>query len=72
MITVSTVNENKKQIYCKLTLVVTTSDFTENFQVKENKTKMRNIYLHFFIWFFRGLRLGFKFGLGCNLGIVVK
>ena len=48
--------------------------FTKNFQVKENKTKMRNIYLHFFHLLFYGLRLGFKlgFGLGFNLGIVLE
>ena len=27
--------------------------FTKNFQVKENKTKMRNIYLRFFHLLFR-------------------
>ena len=48
--------------------------FTENFQVKENKTKMRNIYPHFFHLLFYGLRLGFRlgFGLGFDLGIVLE
>ena len=48
--------------------------FTENFQVKENKTKMRNIYPRFFHLLFWGLRLGFRlgFGLGFDLGIVLE
>ena len=48
--------------------------FTENFQVKENKTKMRNIHLRFFHLLFWGLRLGLRlgFGLGFDLGIVLE
>ena len=47
---------------------------TENVQVKENKTKMRNIHPHFFHLLFWGLRLGFRleFGLGFDLGIVLE
>ena len=47
--------------------------FTENFQVKENKTKMRNIHSRFFQLLFYGLRLGFRlgFGLRFDLGIVL-
>ena len=46
----------------------------ENFQVKENKTKMRNIHPRFFHLLFWGLRLGFRlgFGLGFDLGIVLE
>ena len=48
--------------------------FTENFQVKENKTKMRNIHPRFFQLLFQKLRLGFRlgFGLGFDLGIVLE
>ena len=48
--------------------------FTENFQVKENKTKMRNIHPRFFQLLFQGSRLGFRlgFGLGFDLGIVLE
>ena len=48
--------------------------FTENFQVKENKTKMRNIHPQFFHSLFYGLKLGFRleFGLGFDLGIVLE
>ena len=51
-----------------------TDYFTENFQVKENKTKMRNIHPRFFHLVVKGLRLGFRlgFGLGFNLGIVLE
>ena len=38
-----------------------TDCFTENFQVKENKTKMRNIHPRIFDLLFWGLRLGFGF-----------
>ena len=37
--------------------------FTENFQVKENKMKMRNIHPRFFHLLFWGLRLGFDLGI---------
>ena len=48
--------------------------FTQNFEVKENKTKMRIIHPHFFHLLFQGLRLGFKlrFGLGFDLKIVLE
>ena len=48
--------------------------FTENFQVKENKTKMRNIHPRFFQLVFQGLILGFRlgFGLGFDLGIILE
>ena len=48
--------------------------FTENFQVKENKTKMRNIHTRFFQLLFQGSRLGFRlgFGLGFDMGIVLE
>ena len=48
--------------------------FTENFQLKENKTRMRNIHPRFFHLLFQGLRLGFRlgFGLGFDLGIVLE
>ena len=48
--------------------------FTENLQVKDNKTKMRNIHPRFFHLLFLVLRLGFKlgFGLRFDLGIVFE
>ena len=48
--------------------------FTENFQVKINNTKMKNVHPRFFHLLFWGLRLGFKlgFGLGFDLGIVLE
>ena len=44
--------------------------FTENFQVKENKTTMRNIHPRFFHLLFLGLRLEFR--LGFDLKMVVE
>ena len=48
--------------------------FTKNFQVKENKTKMRNIHPRFFHLLFWGLRFGLRlgFGLGFALEIVLE
>ena len=45
-----------------ITYPIVSDYFTKNFQVKENKTKMRNIHLHFFRLLFQGLRLGFELG----------
>ena len=36
--------------------------FTENFQVKKNKRKMRNIHPRFFHLLFKELRLGWIWG----------
>ena len=62
------------QIWVHQLLNIKGSDyFTENFQLRENKTRMRNIHPRFFHLLFYGLRLGFRlgFGLGLDLGIVL-
>ena len=62
-------------LFCYLCVIFKGSDyFTENFQVKENKTRIRNIHSRFFHLLFLGLRLGFRlgFGLGFDLGIVLE
>ena len=55
--------------YC---LFLGSNYFTENFQVKENKTKMRNIHAWFFQLLFQGSRLWFRLGFGFDLGIVLE
>ena len=47
-------------------------NFTKNFQVEENKTKMRNTHPRFFYLLFEGLRFGFKLGFGFDLGIILE
>ena len=43
--------------------------FTENFEVKENKTKLRNIHPRFFHLLFSELRLEFELGFALALGM---